>query len=173
MTNIIFDTEAVPGADEYRELIEYAANGALDFMGFGRDCELSVTLTDDEGIRALNREYRGVDEVTDVLSFPQYDSLFDLYDELEDADLAEEDAEYAAMDGIEDDEEMALGDVVICEEKCAEQAEEFGHSYERELIYLFVHSICHLLGYDHMTDEDKAEMRAKEEAVMTELNILR
>ena len=134
---------------------------------------VSVSFVDKPEIQRLNREYRGVDEVTDVLSFPQYDSLFDLYDELEDADLAEEDAEYAAMDGIEDDEEMALGDVVICEEKCAEQAEEFGHSYERELIYLFVHSICHLLGYDHMTDEDKAEMRAKEEAVMTELNILR
>ncbi|MBR4151142.1 MAG: rRNA maturation RNase YbeY [Firmicutes bacterium] len=134
---------------------------------------VSVSFVEPEEIRRLNREYRGVDEVTDVLSFPQYDSLFDLYDELEDPELAEEDAEFAAMDGIDDSEEMAIGDVVICEQRCREQADEFGHSYERELIYLFVHSVCHLLGYDHMNDEDKAEMRAKEESVMNELGILR
>ncbi len=132
---------------------------------------VSVSFVSPEEIRRLNAEYRGVDSVTDVLSFPQYDSLFDLYDELEDEDLAEEDAEMAAFDGLDDDEEIAIGDVVICEERCAEQAEEYGHSFERELIYLFVHSICHLLGYDHETEEDKADMRAKEESVMKELGI--
>ena len=110
---------------------------------------------------------------TDVLSFPQYDSLFDLYDELEDPELAEEDAEFAAMDGIDDSEEMAIGDVVICEQRCREQADEFGHSYERELIYLFVHSVMHLFGYDHMEEGEKAVMRKKEEEVLSAIGLKR
>ena len=112
---------------------------------------LSVSFVSADEIRSLNREYRGKDAVTDVLSFPQ----FDPYDYLQDWD------------------EVALGDVVICEERARQQAEEFGHSYERELIYLFVHSCFHLLGYDHETEEEKRVMREKEEKVMTELDLRR
>ncbi len=112
---------------------------------------MSVSFVDAEEIRRLNREYRDKDAVTDVLSFPQ----FDPYEYMQDWD------------------EVALGDVVICEERAKEQAEEYGHSYERELIYLFVHSCFHLLGYDHETEEEKKIMREKEEKVMTALDLRR
>ena len=109
--------------------------------------EVSLTLVGEEEIQELNRTYRQVDKVTDVLSFPQYDDLNELPEE----------------------GELLLGDVVICKDQALRQAEEFGHSPEREMVYLFIHSICHLLGYDHMEEEDKSEMRAKEEAVMRKL----
>ena len=109
---------------------------------------LSVSFVDADEIQRLNREYRDKDAVTDVLSFPQ----FDPYEYMQDWD------------------EVALGDVVICEERARQQAEEYGHSYEREL---FVHSCFHLLGYDHETEEEKKVMREKEEKVMTELDLRR
>ena len=112
---------------------------------------LSVSFVSADEIKELNREYRGNDAVTDVLSFPQ----FDPYEYMQDWD------------------EVALGDVVICEARAKEQAEEFGHSYERELIYLFVHSCFHLLGYDHETEEEKKVMREKEEKVMMQLDLRR
>ncbi|MBQ3965153.1 MAG: rRNA maturation RNase YbeY [Firmicutes bacterium] len=114
-------------------------------------CEISVTFVDDETIREINRENRGVDSVTDVLSFPQFD------------DLGE----------IDQKRPYLLGDVVLCTAQAQRQAEEFGHSVDRELVYLFVHSMCHLVGYDHMTEEEKAEMRAAEEAVMAGLDLKR
>ena len=117
--------------------------------------EVSVSFVTPEEIQSLNREYRGVDSVTDVLSFPQFDSVDDLIDPQEETGVAE------------------LGDVVICMERALSQAEEFGHPLEREVIYLFVHSILHLLGYDHIEEEDKKVMRAREEEVMTELGIER
>lgn len=111
--------------------------------------EISVSFVEAEEIKRLNAEYRQVDSVTDVLSFPQFDDMSDIPEE----------------------GEICLGDVVICRQRAEEQAEEFGHSFEREIIYLFTHSILHLLGYDHMTDEDKSEMRAREEEVMEYLGI--
>ena len=113
--------------------------------------ELSVSFVSKEEIQELNREHRGVDSVTDVLSFP----MFDCFQYIESWDMVE------------------FGDVVICEDRCKEQAEEFGHSYERELIYLFVHSLFHLLGYDHETEDQKAVMREKEEKIMSYLGIPR
>lgn len=115
--------------------------------------EVSVVLTDDAYIRQLNNEYRGKDQATDVLSF-----------------ALNEGEEPAIIDGSEED---LLGDIIISLETAMRQAEEFGHSVERELAYLTVHGMMHLLGYDHMTDEDKAEMRAEEEYVLSNLNITR
>ena len=114
-------------------------------------CAVSVTFTDKDGIKELNRDYRGVDSVTDVLSFPQYDDF----------------------EEIPGEGEILLGDVVICRERAAEKAREFGHSLDREMIYLFTHSILHLLGYDHMEEEEKREMRLKEEEVMDFLGLSR
>jgi len=111
--------------------------------------EISVSFVDKDEIQTLNKEHRGVDAVTDVLSFPQFDGF----------------AYLQTWDMIE------LGDVVICQERCREQAEEFGHSYDRELLYLFVHSMFHLLGYDHETEEDKKVMREKEEMIMNEIGV--
>lgn len=119
--------------------------------------EISVTFATKDEIRQLNKAYRNVDNHTDVLSFP----LIDDFNRLEDYD----------EEGT--DEQIMLGDVVICLEKAKEQAEEYGHSLQREIVYLFVHSLCHLLGYDHMTDEDKTEMRSLEEEVMSELRLER
>lgn len=113
--------------------------------------EISLTLVSLEEIRKLNRDYRDVDRETDVLSFPQFEDVEDM-------------PEFG---------ELCLGDVVICLDKVEEQAKEFGHSFERELIYLFVHSMLHLLGYDHMEEEEKAAMRQREEAVMNAIGLER
>ena len=134
------------------EAAEYAVESENMHNLDKKRCEISVTFVDLDKIHELNKQYRGVDKPTDVLSFPQFD------------DLEEEIPEVC---------EICLGDVVICEQKAREQAEEFGHSFERELVYLFTHSVLHLLGYDHMTDEDKKEMRAREEEIMSILDLER
>ena len=117
----------------------------------GERAEISLTLVSLEEIRELNRDYRDVDRETDVLSFPQFECVEDM-------------PEFG---------ELCLGDVVICLDKVEEQAKEFGHSFERELIYLFVHSLLHLLGYDHMEEDEKQEMRQREEQVMTAIDLNR
>ncbi|MCQ2546408.1 MAG: rRNA maturation RNase YbeY [Clostridia bacterium] len=122
----------------------------------GMDVEISLSFVSLEEIHELNREYRGVDSPTDVLSFPMFDDLEEL-EAMQKQDMGE----------------IPLGDVVICMDKIRQQAEEFGHSEERETAYLFTHSVLHLLGYDHMTEEDKKEMRAREEEVMAELDLAR
>ena len=154
MTRIVFDTREAPGGEAYRDLIEYAAGGALAHLGFTRDCELSVTLTDDAHIHALNLEYRGVDRPTDVLSFPMYS--------FRDGDLPPEEGDFT------------LGDVVISVERAEAQAKEYGHSTRREIAFLTVHSILHLLGWDHETSpEDERAMFAKQDEIMEKLGISR
>jgi len=149
--NIYFE-EGQQVTEEILQTMEAAAAYCLELEGIDQErTEISVTFVEAEEIRELNRDYRDNDKVTDVLSFPQFDDLND----------------------IPDFGEICLGDVVICKERAEEQAEEFGHSFEREIIYLFTHSILHLLGYDHMEDEEKKEMRAREEEVMTHLGIER
>lgn len=143
------DPEKIYGETMKQALSVILAKEGIDEAG----AEVSVSFVTPEEIRSLNREYRDVDSVTDVLSFPQFDSVDDLIDMQEETGVAE------------------LGDVVICMERALSQAEEFGHPLEREVIYLFVHSILHLLGYDHMEEEDKKVMRAREEEVMSELGI--
>ena len=100
---------------------------------------------DNEQIREMNSAYRDKDSATDVLSFPMYE----------------------ADEAIEDEEEILLGDIVISLERAAEQAEEYGHSLEREVMYLIVHGLLHLAGYDHMEDDEKKEMRRREEELLT------
>lgn len=116
------------------------------------DDELSILLCNNEKIHELNKEYRGIDRPTDVLSFA--------LNEGEDYDGSEE-------------ENHLLGDMIISLEKTKEQAIEYGHSFERELAYLTTHSCLHILGYDHMTDEDKKEMRMEEEFVLSNLGYVR
>ena len=144
---------------KYEEMISKAAEAVLECENHKFDAEISVTLTNNEEIREINREHRGIDKETDVLSFPLYDfespSVFD--------------EEQVAVDG----DVRVLGDIVISVEKIISQAEEYGHSFEREMCYMTVHSMLHLLGYDHMTDDDKKLMRGREDAVMDYLNIKR
>ena len=119
--------------------------------------DVYITLTNNEEIHAVNKEYRDVDRPTDVLSFPMY--------EREEIELLKSKKQ--------DDVEEILGDIIISIPKVIEQAEEYGHSYERELAYLTTHGMLHLLGYDHMIEEEKKEMREHEETVLSILNILR
>ena len=150
---IYFDEENAVD-EKTAKTMEEAASLVCGEEGFDpSNISFSVSFVEAEEIRAINSEYRGVDAVTDVLSFPQFEDE----EELRDWDM--------------EDEELLIGDVIICKDKAREQAEEFGHSYERELIYLFVHSLFHLFGYDHMEEEDKALMRSKEEKIMLKLGL--
>ncbi|MGP1569371.1 MAG: rRNA maturation RNase YbeY [Eubacteriales bacterium] len=149
--NIVFSEDRVPGKHVVRKMREVAEiclrNEDID----PERIEISVSFVDANEIHELNREYRGVDTVTDVLSFPQYEkkSYFPSYGTI------------------------CIGDVVICSEQVLLQADDFGHSPEREILYLFVHSILHLLGYDHMDADEKKLMREKEESVMREIGVER
>ena len=127
-------------------LIRRAIVATLEYEVVGGNCEVSVTYTDNGGIQALNREYRNIDRATDVLSFPLFED---------------------AADGTK-----MLGDIVLSLEKCAAQAEEFGHSFERECAFLTVHSTLHLLGYDHETGEaDELDMRKRQTEIMDRLGL--
>ena len=128
------------------------------------DCPLSVEISfvNEEEIRALNLAYRKVDRVTDVLSFPSMEDV-------KGKPLR------AAEHPFERDGEgrLILGSIAVCKERAREQAHQFGHSYERELYYLITHGILHCLGYDHEEEQDKKEMRAREEEVMQKLKLTR
>ena len=128
------------------------------------DCPLSaeIIITDEEYIRTLNREQRDIDSVTDVLSFPSLDNIRGRK-LLKSEHLAD----------LDEDSGIFLGSIAICKKRAEEQAEEYGHSVEREINYLAAHGLCHLLGYDHMTEEDKKEMRAKEERILKKINLER
>lgn len=135
---------------------------ALEGLWEGDDLSAELLLVSEEEIRELNARERGVDSVTDVLSFPSMDGIKGQ------PILAEEHGEELDEDG-----NVFLGSIVICEKRAREQAQEYGHSFERELWYLAVHGILHCFGYDHMTEEEKREMREKEESVMQKLDLRR
>ena len=136
-------------------LIFASAECSLEFMGFIRDCDISVTVTDNIHIHGLNREYRGVDRPTDVLSFPMYSFTDD--------DMPEEGPA-----------PVVLGDIVISVERAKEQAVEYGHSFQREISFLTVHSVLHLLGYDHeVSEKAENEMFSLQDKIMDKLGILR
>ncbi len=141
--------DKLPLTYKMKMLIREAVETTLDFEDFQNHCEVSVTFTDNEGIHELNKKFREVDKPTDVLSFP----LFDFEGETDEPPV---------------DEIMSnLGDIVISLERAKEQAEEYGHSFEREVAFLCVHSMLHLLGYDHETsEEDDVEMRSKQTEIM-------
>lgn len=134
--------------------VKKAIKGTLLNRGFSNNAEVSVTFTDNEGIRELNREHREKDSATDVLSFPMYTFT--------DGDIPFE------------GETAELGDIVLSLERADEQAREFGHSFKREVAFLTVHSMLHLLGYDHETsEEDEKEMFAIQNDIMNEIGITR
>ena len=116
--------------------------------------------TDEEEIRRLNRELRSTDRVTDVLSFPALDGI---------KGKALKRRDYPC--DVDDEGNLFVGSIAVCKKRAAEQAEEYGHSYRRELNYLLVHGIMHCLGYDHMTEEEKSEMREKEECILGKIGI--
>lgn len=139
---------------EYEKLIQKVLEECFrEEKMFNKKLYVNVILTDSKNIKDINKEYRGINKETDVLSFPMYEK-----EELHILNLENEDI---------------LGDMVISIEKVKEQSIEYGHSFERELAYMVVHSFYHLLGYDHITEKDKTEMRKKEEKILEELKISR
>ena len=118
---------------------------------------ITITLTNAENIRKINKQFRNIDKATDVLSFPMFEK-----DELENK-----------IKNRLFEHEDVLGDIIISIPKVEEQAKEYGHSFERELSYMVVHGFYHLMGYDHIKEEDKQKMRPKEEKILNQLNILR
>lgn len=118
---------------------------------------ITITFTTPEDIRKINKKYRKIDKATDVLSFPMFEKD-ELDEKIKNKDFLHEDV---------------LGDIIISIEKVKEQAEEYGHSFERELSYMLVHGFYHLMGYDHIEEEDKKIMRPKEEKILNDLKIIR
>lgn len=145
---------------EMRDLVRSAVRASVDYMGFSTKSEVSVMFTDDAEIHELNKAHRGVDRPTDVLSFPLFE-----YDE--NGDIIEDELDFNP------DGEMFLGDIVISLETAARQAEEYGHSFEREIGFLTVHSMLHLFGFDHMTEEDEAEMFGCQKDILAEMGLER
>ena len=161
-THYIPITADVPGAanDANCALIRRIIRTALAAEGLTAPCEVDVLLTDDDGIHEINRELRQVDRPTDVLSFPEFELTPGQLPGPEDADPGT---------GL-----IPLGDMVLSMERVAAQAREYGHSKRRELSYLVTHSVLHLLGYDHLDEGPmKAQMRAREEAIMALLGLER
>lgn len=147
------EQEKLNPPEDFEKLVEDCTRAALEEEEIEDDAEVSVTLVDNARIRELNSEFREIDRETDVLSFPLGDD-----------------------EGFEvdpDTDAILLGDIVISLEKAKAQAEEYGHSFKREVVFLVTHSLFHLLGYDHMTPEEETEMFAKQEKVLTKLGITR
>jgi len=142
---------------EYLKLIEKVVRMAFSTEGIDKlNLYINVILTNPENIRKANKEYRNIDKETDVLSFPMFEK---------------KEIEKMLKNG--NDVQEVLGDIIISIAKVEEQAKEYGHSFERELAYMIVHGFYHLMGYDHMEEQEKVIMREKEEKLLNNLNITR
>lgn len=150
--DIIDNQDIIDYGDDLVDLLNKVVSKSLEVENIDKNIEVSVSFVDNNQIRELNRDFRDKDKETDVLSFPQYDNQ-----EL-----------ISKQNNI-----VILGDIVISMEKAKEQSIEYGHSFERELAFLTAHSMFHLLGYDHDTEENTKLMRQKEERVLELLGILR
>lgn len=143
---------------EYKAMIEKVLAKCFKEEGLeNSQLLITITLTTPKNIQKINQEYRGMNQETDVLSFPMFEKE-ELENKIQKGDFFHEDI---------------LGDIIISIEKVEEQAKEYAHSFERELSYMIVHGFYHLMGYDHIKDEDKKQMRPKEEKILTDLKINR
>ena len=162
MTEILIenDQEEIEITPKIEELIKKCVIEVCEFEGCDFDAEVSVTIVDEEEIKALNKEHRDKDSITDVLSFPMLD--FDENGEIIDCDYDF------------DDELVVLGDIVICAKRAKEQAQEYGHSFQREMAFLTVHSMLHLLGYDHEeAREEEEQMFCRQREILEKMGITR
>ena len=158
-----FETEKTLDID-YEKTALAVAEKALELENCPYEAQISLILTDDEGIRQVNSEFRDIDRATDVLSFPMIP-----FESPAAYDVLEEDESFFDMDT----GELLLGDIMISVDHVYAQAEEYGHSVTREFAFLVAHSIMHLLGYDRMEKEEAAVMEAHQEAVLSALGIVR
>ncbi|MBQ7822524.1 MAG: rRNA maturation RNase YbeY [Clostridia bacterium] len=150
---IVNEQDKEPFLKETQNLLTHVIRESLFMMGAIFSAEVSVTLTDNEKIQKINKEHRDIDSATDVLSFPQYTS--------------------SELDEFELDEKIVLGDIVISCERAREQSVEYDHSYTRELAFLAVHSVLHLLGYDHMTPDEEKVMCELQNYILDSIGIVR
>ena len=166
--NIEYEAEEKLDLD-YEKIITDVVNEAVDYEKCPYEVEVNVTLTDNESIHKINNEFRQVDSATDVLSFPMID-----YETPSDFDSLEEEFDTNTEDYFNPDTgELMLGDIVVSVEKVLEQAEKYGHTPTRELAFLVAHSMMHLFGYDHMTEDESRVMEAKQREVLDNLGITR
>ena len=165
--NLVIENETGEGFDfDYEKAARSIIGYALDYLKCPYEIELNLTLTDNEGIREINRDYREIDKPTDVLSFPLIG--------FEKPNEFPKDIEDAAEDYFDlDTGELMLGDIIISVEKCKEQAAEYGHSVLREFSFLIVHSMLHLFGFDHMEDDEREVMEEEQRKILDKAGILR
>ena len=153
-TKIYFENNQEKETISYslKMLIRRSVEATLAYEEIDDDCEVSVTFVDNEEIREINRKFRNIDRATDVLSFPLFDE--------------------DGMDAHVEELDCMLGDIVLSLERAREQAAEFGHSFAREVAFLTVHSMLHLLGYDHeLSDEDDADMRRRQTEIVEKMGL--
>lgn len=150
---------------DVEELVALVANAVLDAENCPYESEVNVLITDNEGIRTFNREYRNIDRETDVLSFPNLD-----FESPADFDGAEDNEADCFQP---DSGELILGDIILSADRVFEQARSYGHSVKREFAFLVAHSMFHLCGYDHMTEEEARVMESKQNGILNDLGITR
>ena len=162
---IYLENEEGPELDlNYTEIANLVTEGVLDYENCPYESQVELLLTNNDEIQRINNEFRGIDHPTDVLSFPMidYESPADF------SSLEEDDSNFDPETG-----ELILGDIVISKEKVIAQAEEYGHSVKREFAFLIAHSMLHLLGYDHMEEEERLVMEEKQRSILENLGIER
>ena len=162
---VYLENEEGPELDfDYMEIANLVTEGVLDYENCPYESQVELLLTNNAEIQRINNEFRGIDRPTDVLSFPmiEYDSPADF------STIEEDDSNFDPETG-----ELILGNIVISKEKVIAQAEEYGHSVKREFAFLIAHSMLHLLGYDHMEDEERLVMEEKQRNILDNLGITR
>lgn len=161
-TNIVIENEqeSLQVGDELINALKATIVSCLSYEGFGTPCEINVTLTDNEKIREINRQFRNIDAATDVLSFPMID--------MHEGRIISSEGDTDLENGL-----LLLGDLVISLEKASQQALEYGHTFTREVAFLASHGTFHLLGYDHMDSEQEKNMFGRQEAVLEKLGFVR
>ncbi|MBD9220089.1 MAG: rRNA maturation RNase YbeY [Clostridiales bacterium] len=155
MTLLIDNRTDFELTDEIKEMLEKVCLKSLQYEEFNEDCEISLSIVTNDEIHDINKQFRNIDSPTDVLSFPQL-----TFEEGEEADVNE-------------NGEIVLGDIIISIDRAKEQAEEYGHSLKRELAFLSVHSMLHLMGYDHMVPEEEEDMFRRQKEILIEAGIPR
>lgn len=166
--NILFENETDEAFSfDYEKLLTSVIKEAVILENCPYECEINLTLTDNDGIRTLNQEFRELDVPTDVLSFPMVD--YEMPGDFSHLNTSDAKNMYFNLET----GELLLGDIVISVERAQEQAQEYGHSFERELAFLTAHSMLHLMGYDHMEDEEREVMEQKQENILQNLGITR
>ena len=153
MTLLIDNRSDYELSEEMTEVFEKVCKESLIYEDFETDCEISLSIVNDEEIHEINKQFRNIDRPTDVLSFPQL-----TFEEGEEADVNE-------------NGEIVLGDIIISADRAREQAEEFGHSMKREMAFLAVHSMLHLMGYDHMEKEEEEDMFRRQKEILLNAGI--